>query len=1156
MKRGILLIIQLICFTSIHAQIESHEGYDYVLIGSSSPQTLDSCIIYPPSVQIFHSDSTRLTAGIDFEIKENKIHFLQDRWQKGQSFYLTCDCVNTLGLEKSQSLLDTTILEDSYRLIQSIEPEIGSFDPFNNGRGLQSSGVFSRSIGIGNNQNLVLNSTFNLQLQGDIGDGIKINAAISDANIPIQPEGNTQQLNEFDRVFIELSKKQSTLLLGDYQQQNKSSYFLKYFKKMQGVQFTQDTFDLGKGQLDMQSSFAITKGKFARNTFFGTEGNQGPYKLRGAEGESFIIILANTERVFIDGKLLKRGFDNDYIIDYNAGTITFTVRQPMTTEKRIIIEFEYNDQSYLRSVYTFHTNYYQNNFHLYANVYGEQDGLSKVGEGPLNAEQLAALAQAGDNPLLASTPALDTTGSSTNPIRYQLIDTIINGTPQEILVYFPGESTDFQLYNANFTNLGAGNGRYEQSNIDANGIVYTFVGFDSNGQPLGSYEPVKLIDLPQARKLINLGLNQKIGNKGFFNTELALSEFDKNKVSNLDNMDNWGMALFTQAEKEIQISEAWDIEVEAKHEWKQENFRAIIPYRNPEFVRDWALGNNTTQLEPQEEHLGRGLLMLGNDKKGFQVNYEFGTLIRGNQYRGIKHVGQLQYQNNGWDIQATSSVLNSTDQLASTQFSKPVIAVSKRLGKNEALLINVNWFEERNESIDLLADTLLNRSFSFNQAELRIELPEKHNFTWSFYGQNRRDFRPVEQDLVMWKNAYTTGLETNLKGFKNTQLNTQISYRIFDDVLQELPEENGQFMGKMNWNQKIFGGMIRLTTLYQLTSGREQKLQFFYQQVNPGEGIYMHLDFNDDGTEQASEFVLAPTPDQGTHIRVIYYSDEFIRTDNALFNQNVDISPKALWYDETGFKKVLSYLSIQSNWQMEQKVQDKFGTLYWHPLQQNIAEGDIVNDRTNIRNNLWINRGGRKLDVQFSQIFLDVTNLLTTGLESKTSEEWSSSVRWNVGEKVSLRFTTAVGEKSVSIEQYADRSFEVNTQKIVPEISIFPNENSRLIFKHESIRFQSLNSTEEAGSIQKISLESQVSQEWGLVEANINFAQVDYSGDANSAIGFALLNGLQKDINYQWTLGVNRKINKNLRLGLQYEGRKNGNQSIVHTGNIQFSAFF
>ena len=414
----------------------------------------------------------------------------------------------------------------------------------------------------------------------------------------------------------------------------------------------------------------------------------------------------------------------------------------------------------------------------------------------------------------------------------------------------------------------------------------------------------------------------------------------------------------------------------------------------------------------------------------------------------------------------------------------------------------------------------------------------------------------MDQELEMWKNAYNVGLDAQLKNIKNTQLTAQINYRKFDNILEELPEEDGQLMGKVNLNQQFLKGVIRFSTLYQLSSGQEQKVQFLYQMVNPGEGNFQHIDFNSDGVEQASEFVIAPNPDQGTHIRVIYYSDEFIKTNNALFNQNISLSPKALWFDKKGVKKIVSYLSIQSNWQLEQKVQDTEGIIYWHPLQTNIDQEQIVNDRSNIRNSFWINRGGKKMDIQIAQTRISLSNLLITGLDQRRTEDISMSVRWNINNNISLRINAADGYKSAEIEQYTERSFRVNTQKLKPELSYFPSENSRVILNAEYESFKDIDFNVDNGNIQRFKIESQINSSLGLFEGNFLFSNVKYDGNPNSPIGFALLNGLQSGKNYQWVLGINRKINKSLRLGLRYEGRKNGMLDTIHTGNLQFSAFF
>jgi hypothetical protein len=337
---------------------------------------------------------------------------------------------------------------------------------------IKYNGSFGRDISFGNNQDAVVNGLLNLQINGNIGDSMELSAALTDNNLPVQAEGNTQQLNEFDQVWIQLKKKNWQLQLGDIDIRRNDAYYLSFFKRLQGIAFQNKYRLFPRGTHDVQVSGAIAKGKFTRYVFQGLEGNQGPYRLQGPNGELFFIVLAGTERVFIDGQLMQRGEDQDYIINYNTAEITFTPRRMINKDRRIQVEFEFADRNYLNAQF-FVGNTFQVNPKLTfrVNAFSNSDVKSSPINQQLTPEQKRFLINSGDLSEGSLFSSVSRDSFDVNRVLYRLVDSTVNGVLYDsVLVHSLTQGG--VLYSAGFQDVGQGNGDYIQDISGVNGRIF------------------------------------------------------------------------------------------------------------------------------------------------------------------------------------------------------------------------------------------------------------------------------------------------------------------------------------------------------------------------------------------------------------------------------------------------------------------------------------------------------------------------------------------------------------------------------------------------------------------------------------------------------------------------------------------------------------
>lgn len=1023
--------------------------------------------------------------------------------------------------------------------------------------GLNKTGSISRGITMGNSQDLAVNSTLNLQLSGKLTPDIDISAAITDDNIPIQPEGNTQQLQDFDRVYIQLSNKTSRLIVGDFQVSRPESYFMNFNKRLQGAGFN-TVLDRKAGEKPLKikagASAAVARGRFHRNNIQATEGNQGPYRLKGANNEQYIVILSGSEKVYIDGRLLRRGQENDYIIDYNSAEITFTSRNLMTKDKRIFVEFEYSDKNYARSLLHLNNEYELSKLKLRFNIYSEQDSRNQPLQQQLDADQKQTLRLAGDSLQLATVPAVDSVAYTTELILYELRDTLVEGILYKILVYSVDPAK--AIYKAAFTNVGAGRGSYVQESSAANGRVFRWVA-PRDGVPQGTFEPRIQLIPPTQRQLITLGSDYKLSNTLILNSELAWSRFDQNTFSPLDSDDDAGYAArfsISDTRKFGPDSLPWTLVSTVSYEQVHKNFSPIERFRNVEFERDWNISG--LSLQSGTEYIPRASFAISRARIG-NLNYLYSSYIRGNQLNSSQHLINTNIQVKGSQLKYAGSVTGSNANSVDAIFYRHKALLSQRV---KVIALGYSDEFERNLFKNPLADTLIARSYQFFDRQVFVRNSDTSRQKVSVFYRIRTDEGVMDNRLKQYAWAENFGFSLDMASRENFQLKLISSYRrllIKDTILTKQAPEN-TLVNRVELGWRLFKSAISSTTFYEAGSGLESRKEFTYLEVQPGQGVYQWTDYNGNGIKELDEFEIAAFPDQARFIRIFTPTQDFIRVFSGQFNQILNIKAPVAWTKKEGMAKLMSKFSNQLAFRVESRTGNQNPLVAYIPFSGNIEDPELITLNRSFRNSLFFNKTNPKFGMDITWQQLGSKALLNNGLESREHNFGNYRIRWNPGTRFSMNAETRNGIKSSNASFFAARNYRISFIEAEPKLTYQPGPSFRITFSYKQSRKRN---QEEAGGERASSHSSGAEIKYnvpdrGSLTARLNFILISYTGLQNTPVAFEMQDGLRSGNNYTWGINYQRTLSNNMQINFNYDGRKSPDVAVVHVGGVQVRVFF
>lgn len=770
----------------------------------------------------------------------------------------------------------------------------------------EKSGNLIRGFSIHTDRGLTMNSGFRMDFRGDIGKNLEVIASLTDQNSPLQPEGNTQTLSEIDRIFFKVRGKGYETTLGDLSIDYNGTEFSNYHRKLQGIS--------GGGKIGSKEfifSAAVSKGKFNTNRFMGREGNQGPYQLTGKSGEKYIVVIGGTEKVWIDGELMKRGEDNDYIIEYANGQITFTRHRLITDESRIEVDFQYTDGNSRENIYSIKSEgdlYVKglkyNMTLIKENDVQDENSTFSLSDIDFNPNSLQKLQKDGNNYYQSGVSYVGQGNGN-----YQKVDSL--GT-----IYYSYVGENLGEYKVTFSRVGDEAGEYDF----LGGEIYRWV-----GRSKGDYLPIIIIGSGESRSVGDIQLDFKPNDYISFNSEFALSQ----NSSGLTNKKNNGSAVnlgLSVSPKALSVKglNLGKVNFSAKLKKRDENFYSIDRTREVEYHRKWDLKGDEIKGENELE-----VNAIISPRPYILFNAVLGKFGIGEYVKSGRNSMEIKISHKSLPYIFFKRESIKSSHLNNNYSGDWIREMGNIFYKFGSLKPSFEFEREiKKEATDFITDN----GFNFSNIGGKIEYKKGNIFSGYSSFRLRKDKVFDEFCFSPSSKAFTRNIGLNFRKGSNFSASAEFINRSkkFADNREDIITNLGDI--RIRFSTKNRG--IVLQNNYQLSSERAPKKRRVYFQVEEGKGDYS---INDDTGEYYPDI-------NGNFITRTFATDEFHSVEGIKFGSTIDINfSKFLEKDNHNLIfKTLKGLKTKSIFRFEEKSKNKNQTPFFNIPSFNVQNNGNV----------------------------------------------------------------------------------------------------------------------------------------------------------------------------------------------------------------------
>jgi hypothetical protein len=340
-------------------------------------------------------------------------------------------------------------------------------------------------------------------------------------------------------------------------------------------------------------------------------------------------------------------------------------------------------------------------------------------------------------------------------------------------------------------------------------------------------------------------------------------------------------------------------------------------------------------------------------------------------------------------------------------------------------------------------------------------------------------------------------------------------------------------------------------------------LSYTYLQVPAGTGQYAWIDFNHDGIQQLNEFVLAQFPDQAQYIRVYTPSGIFVRAAYTTFNYSLSVTPKALFGPKSStFPLFLARMTLQSSLQMTNRQEANSG-VQWNPFKAPLFDTALITRAMIMANTFSFNRTDPHWGFDVSNTRNSNKSLLTYGVQSQQSKEWSLRTRFNMTKSVQMTMTMKQGATMLinSSSNFDSSNYNMQLYSIEPALIYTHKSNLRigigyrLSTKTNAAEWGGQNySSTGINSDFKYNILQSTSVQGKFIYSNISYTSKEGAPSITAPVSYTILEGLQPGKNYEWGLDFTKRLGSSLEISLQYDARKPAGQGVINTGRAALRA--